>query len=130
MPRVERGLSRRPMPWDALPWEPAIHLALFVHRVDGLQPGLSLLAPGQAKLDLLRASTHRHFDWISPTRCPDDLPLFLLQEGDARALAAQLSCGQDIAGRSAFSLGMIAEFEPSLRQHGAWFYRRLFWRRG
>jgi len=38
------------------------------------------------------------------------LPLFLLQVGDARALAAQLSCGQHIAGESAFSLGMIAEF--------------------
>ena len=62
--------------------------------------------------------SHPHFDWTSPACCPDDLPLFLLQEGDARALAAQLSCGQDIAGESAFSLGMIAEFEPSLRQYG------------
>ena len=76
------------------------------------------------------AATHPHFDWTSPAGCPDDLPLFLLQEGDARALAAQLSCGQDIAGQSAFSLGMIAEFEPSLRQHGPWFYRRLFWETG
>ena len=40
MPRVERDLCRRPMPWDVLPWEPAIHLALFVHRVDGLVPVL------------------------------------------------------------------------------------------
>ena len=53
-----------------------------------------------------------------------------VQEGDARALAAQPSCGQDIAGQGAFSLGMIAEFEPSLRRHGPWFYRRLFWERG
>jgi hypothetical protein len=58
------------------------------------------------------------------------LPLFLLQQGDARALAAQLSCGQDIAGQSAFSMAMIAEFEPSLRHHGPWFYRRLFWETG
>src|SRR6266852_7080238 len=36
MPRVDRDLCRRPMPWDLLPWGPAIHLALFVHRVDGL----------------------------------------------------------------------------------------------
>jgi hypothetical protein len=54
----------------------------------------------------------------------------LLQEGDARRVAAQVSCGQDIAGESAFSLGMVAEFESSLRQHGAWFYRRLFWETG
>ena len=130
MPGVERDLSRRPMPWDALPWAPAVHLALFVHRVDGLEPGLYLLARDPAKLDLLRDAFHSHFDWTSPACCPDDLPLFLLQEGDARALAAQLSCGQDIAGESAFSLGMIAEFEPSLRRYGAWFYRRLFWETG
>ncbi|MGH7909489.1 MAG: SagB/ThcOx family dehydrogenase, partial [Thermodesulfobacteriota bacterium] len=40
MPRVNRDLCRRPLPWDVLPWEPAVHLALFVHRVDGLAPGL------------------------------------------------------------------------------------------
>ena len=45
-------------------------------------------------------------------------------------MAVQVSCGQEIAGDSAFSLGMIAEFEPSLRRHGPWFYRRLFWETG
>jgi len=130
MPRIERELSRRPMPWDAVPWEPAIHLALFVHRVEGLAPGLYLLARDAAKLSLLRQATHPQFDWTAPPGCPADLPLFFLQAGDARALAAQLSCGQDIAGDSAFSLGMIAEFEPRLRRHGPWFYRRLFWETG
>jgi len=130
MPGVERHLCRRPMPWDVLPWEPAIHLALFVHRVDGLNPGLYLLVRQPAKVERLRGATHPHFDWTSPAGCPEDLPLFLLQEGDARALAAELSCGQDIAGESSFSLGMIAEFESSLRQYGPWFYRRLFWEAG
>ena len=45
-------------------------------------------------------------------------------------LAVQLSCGQEIAGDGAFSLGMIAEFESTLRRRGAWFYRRLFWETG
>jgi len=27
-------------PWDAIAWEPRIHLLLFVHRVEGLAPGL------------------------------------------------------------------------------------------
>jgi SagB-type dehydrogenase family enzyme len=130
MPRVERDLCRRAVPWDVLPWEPAVHLALFVHRVDGLVPGLYLLARDPTKVNALRDATHPHFDWGAPAGCPDDLPLFLLQEGDARALAAQLSCGQDIAGEGAFSLGMIAEFEPSLRRNGPWFYRRLFWETG
>ena len=130
MPAVQRDLCRRAMPWDVLPWEPSVHLALFVHRVDGLVPGLYLLARDPAKVDLIRDATHPQFDWTRAAGCPDDLPLFLLQEGDARALAAHLSCGQDIAGESAFSLGMIAEFEASLRQHGPWFYRRLFWETG
>ena len=130
MPRVDRDLCRRPMPWDALPWEPAIHLVLFVHRVDGLAPGLYMLARNPAKVDSLRPAMHPQFAWTSPPGCPKDLPLFLLEEGDARSVAAQVSCGQDIAGDSAFSLGMIAEFESSLRRYGPWFYRRLFWETG
>jgi hypothetical protein len=130
MPGVERDLCLRTMPWDVLPWEPAVHLALFVHRVDGLVPGLYLLARDPLKVDTLRYATHPRFEWMRAAGCPDDLPLFLLQEGDARALAAELSCRQDIAGESAFSLGMIAEFESILRQHGPWFYRRLFWETG
>ena len=130
MPRVDRDLCQRPMPWDVLPWGPAIHLALFVHRVDGLAPGLYMLAREPAKVGSLRGAMQHRFAWTSPPGRPEDLPLFLLQEGDARQLAAQVSCGQDIAGDGAFSLGMIAEFESSLRRHGPWFYRRLFWETG
>ena|ERR1019366_5253858 len=36
--------ERRLMPWDAIPWRPRIHIGLFVHRVDGLAPGLYALA--------------------------------------------------------------------------------------
>jgi SagB-type dehydrogenase family enzyme len=130
MPRVERDLCRRPMPWDVLPWGPSIHLALFIHRVDGLAPGLYMLARVPAMLGSLRRAMHPQFAWTSPPSCPQDLPLFLLQEGDARQLAAALSCHQDIAGASAFSLGMIAEFASSLHRYGPWFYRRLFWETG
>jgi len=130
MPRVEREPCRRPVPWDVLPWEPTIHLVLFVHRVDGIAPGLYMLVRDPAKVDPLRRATHRRFAWTVPPGCPEDWPLFLLEAGDARQLAAQVSCGQEIAGDSAFSLGMIAEFEPSLRRYGPWFYRRLFWEAG
>ena len=41
-----------------------------------------------------------------------------------------MSCGQAIAADGAFSLGMIVRFEESLKEHGAWFYRRLFWETG
>ena len=130
MPRIDLDLCRRPMPWDVLPWEPGVHLALFVHRVDGLAPGLYMLARDPAKVGSLRRAMHPQFAWTPPPGCPEDLPLFLLEAGDARHLAAQVSCQQDIAGDSAFSLGMIAEFESSLRRYGPWFYRRLFWETG
>jgi SagB-type dehydrogenase family enzyme len=130
MPRVERDLCKRPMPWDVLPWSPSIHLALFIHRVDGLAPGLYMLARDPEKLGSLRRATYQQFAWTSPPGCPEDLPLFLLQESDVRELAAEVSCRQAIAGDSAFSLGMIAEFASSLYRYGPWFYRRLFWETG
>jgi len=58
------------------------------------------------------------------------LPLYLLQEGDYRALATTVSCGQKIAGDGAFSLAMIADYGDSLATYGAAFYRNLFWEAG
>lgn len=37
---------------------------------------------------------------------------------------------QDIASDGCFSLGMVARFEPVLREKGAWMYPRLFWETG
>lgn len=130
LPRRDRPLVERPMPWDAIPWDPAVHLGFFVHRVDGLRRGLYMLVRDEAKLEELRRRMHASFLWTRPAGCPEDLPLFLLQEGDARRLATQVSCHQEIAGDGAFSLGMIAEFEACLRRYGPWFYRRLFWETG
>ncbi len=130
MPRLERNVSQRPMPWDGIPWDPTIHLALFVHRVVDIPPGLYMLPRDPGKMERLRSTMRREFSWASPPRCPPDLPLFLLAEEDARDIATMVSCHQGIAGDGAFALGMIAEFEPALRRHGAWFYRRLFWETG
>jgi Nitroreductase family len=126
MPRPERPLPERPMPWDAIPWAPAIHLALFVHRVEGVEPGLYALARDPAKVEKLKGAMHDHFAWQVPPGCPARLPLFLLEAGNARALATQVSCRQDIAGDGAFSLGMLAEYRAFLIGNGPWFYRRLF----
>src|SRR3989441_4290999 len=130
MPHPELEVLRRPMPWDALPWDPTIHLALFVHRVDGLDPGLYMLARDPGKVDKLKHAMHERFAWTTPPGCPPDLPLYLLEHGDAKRLASQVSCFQDIAGDGAFSLGMIAEYQGALFKHGPWFYRRLFWETG
>lgn len=117
------------MPWDALPWDPAIHLLLFVHRVEGLTPGVYVLVRDPATLTLLKDAMNPHLEWVLAPGCPEDLPLYWIMEGDAQKVAAQVSCHQDIAGDSAFSLGMLAEFEERVRQ-GAWWYPRLFWESG
>ena len=120
----------RSVPWDTIPWRPRIHLGLFVHRVDGLPPGLYALLRDPDKLTALKEVMRREFRWQRVPTCPPGLPLYLLQEGDCRALASAVSCGQDIAGDGAFSLGMIADYMDSLTTYGAAFYRNLFWEAG
>ena len=126
--RTMPGLSRAP--FAALPWEPRVHLAVFVHRVTGIDPGLYLLVRDPAQADDLRAALKPEFAWESPAGCPPSLPFYRLQTGDARNAARRISCGQDIAADGCFSLGMIAEFERPLAERGAWMYPRLFWECG
>jgi SagB-type dehydrogenase family enzyme len=130
MPAAELPQLDRTMPWDVLPWQPTIHLMLFVHRVDGLTPGLYVLVRDRKKLPLLQQSMNEELSWTPAPGCPEDLPLYWLLEGDAKKVATQVSCHQDIGGDSAFSLGMLAEFEGRLRQGGAWWYPRFFWEAG
>jgi SagB-type dehydrogenase family enzyme len=128
--RLVPTCDARSMPWDALPWKPRVHLGLFVHRVRGLPPGLYALARDPDKVEALRAAMRREFLWRRPAACPPGLHLYLLAEGDCRALAAEVSCGQDIAGDGAFSLGMIADSTASIEAFGGAFYRNLFWETG
>jgi SagB-type dehydrogenase family enzyme len=130
MPYVERPQLERPMPWDVWPYDPAIHLLIFVHRVDGLTPGLYCLVRDPKKLTSIQQAVNPELTWTLVPECPDGLPLYWLLEGDARKLAVQVSCHQDIAGDSAFSFGMLAEFEGTLRERGAWWYPRMFWEAG
>jgi SagB-type dehydrogenase family enzyme len=117
-------------PLSALPWPPVTHLALFVHRIEGLDPGLYLLVRDPQQKEALRLALKDEFKWHRPPECPPDLELYVLLKGDGRALSRQLSCQQDIAADGCFSLGMIAEFEGPLQRLGPWFYRRLFWECG
>jgi SagB-type dehydrogenase family enzyme len=120
----------RSMPWDAISWRPRIHLGLFVHRVEGVPRGLYALVRDPDKVAALKDVMRREFCWQRLPSCPPGLSLYLLQEGDCRALAATVSCAQNIAGDGAFSLGMIADYRDSLTTYGAAFYRNLFWEAG
>ncbi len=123
-------MRRVSVPMEGIPWTPRIHLFLFVHRVEGLPPGLYLLVRDSKKLDVLKENTHKEFLWKKPKDCPEELPLYFLSEGDFRETAKTVSCVQDIAADGAFSLGMIAEFDSAFLEYGAWFYKRLFWETG
>ena len=116
--------------WESLAQRPFVHLGLFVHRVVGLNPGIYVLVRDPEKRPLLQTSMHSDFQWETPLECPQQIPLFLLEEKEVQNLAASVSCGQDIAGAGAFSIGMLAEFDESIRHFGAHWYRRLFWETG
>jgi len=117
-------------PFDVLPWEPCVSLAIFVHRVDDLPSGLYILARNSRHERSLRASFKGDFLWRRPDGCPDDLRFWCLIEADCQRAARVISCRQTIASDGVFALGMLAEFEASLRHRGAWFYPRLFWETG
>ncbi len=126
---LARTLPDRPHPpWTAIDFPARIHLCLFVHRIDGLSPGLYVLMRDEARLDAFRAACDDGFAW---TRVQSSgMPLYALALGDCRQAATHASCFQAIAGDSAFSLGMVADFTRTLEGDGAWAYRRLFWETG
>lgn len=109
----------------ALPWSPRVQLVLFVHRVDGLSPGLYVLARDPQRLAELRGALRESFAWRRVASAPAGLELFLLAEGDLRALARFACCHQEIAADGAFAVAMLGELEPALRDPGPWFYREL-----
>jgi len=127
---IKTNPQLNPAPFQSFPWEPQVHLGLFVHRVNDLQTGLYLLVRNKKHLRELRENFKKEFLWGKPDFCPADLDLFLLEQGDYLGASKSVSCGQDIAGDGCFSLGMISAFEKPLTQYGSWFYPRLFWECG
>jgi SagB-type dehydrogenase family enzyme len=130
--RMLDSLLPRPgvAPWDMLPWEPRLHLGIFVHRVDRLTPGLYLLERHAAVHERLRSALREVFVWKRPPNCPEHLRLWCLSESDVRDVSRTVSCHQEIASDGAFSLGMLADFGDMIRNRGPWWYRRLFWESG
>ena len=125
-------------PWDAIDWPPQVHLALFVHRVEGLAPGVYAYLRADGVRAEWQAAMRSEFLWepvgASDQKdshgAPESSGLFLLVPIDCRRIANRLSCDQEIAADGFFSLAMVARLEASLRERGEWFYRRLFWECG
>jgi SagB-type dehydrogenase family enzyme len=113
-------------PWNAWCDDAVVHLALFVHRIEGLEPGLYLLLRSEAHLQPLREALPEA--WLWRKTGPEHLGLYLLLPHDLQEAARIISCHQDIAADSCFSLGMLASFAGLM--DAPWRYRRLFWECG
>jgi SagB-type dehydrogenase family enzyme len=120
----------RQVPFTTLPWRPCVDLLLFVHRVADLPPGLYVLLRDPARKEMLASAMNHAFAWTRPAACPESLPLYLLEPGDARLVARQTSCDQEIAADGVFAAAMLAEYRTPLETFGPWFYRRLHWETG
>lgn len=82
-----------------------IHLYVYAHRVDGLEPGLYYL--------------HR-----------DTNRLILVKEGAQQQVARFVSCMQDIAADGCFAISMIANFNRAFFRFGERAYRYVHYEAG
>jgi len=82
-----------------------VHLYLYVHRVEGLAPGV-----------------YRY--WL------EHAELEKIKEGDQRLVAAALSLGQDLAGNACVAFSMIGDFENAARSYGDRGYRYVHFEAG
>jgi SagB-type dehydrogenase family enzyme len=82
-----------------------IQLYLYVHRVDGLQPGVYRFWPERAELEQVKI-------------------------GDQRVAAAGLSLGQDLAGNACVTFSMIGDLDRAARTYGDRGYRYVHFEAG
>ena len=113
-------------PFDVQLMEPAVHLFLFVHNVEALDQGLYFFFRNDEDMGEIKHGSHPDFLW---QRVQDGFSLYLLKKGNFRHAAMEISCHQEIAGYSVFSLGMIAKFSEVIKKD-PYRYRHLFWETG
>ncbi|NOR71487.1 MAG: hypothetical protein GQ532_17670 [Methylomarinum sp.] len=117
-------------PFNLLISAARVQLIFFVHRVEGIKPGVYCLIRASDALSELKSEMDSQFIWQKIKMCPKKLPLFCLIEGDVRSLSQQLSCQQDIASDGCFSMAMLSRFKQTLQKTGAWLYPQLYWECG
>jgi SagB-type dehydrogenase family enzyme len=82
-----------------------VQLYLYVHRVNGLEPGVYRNWPEHARLEQIK-------------------------DGDQRMVAAALSLGQDLAGNSCLTFSMIGDFQKATQMYGDRGYRYVHFEAG
>jgi SagB-type dehydrogenase family enzyme len=82
-----------------------VQIYLYVHRVEGLQPGVYRFWPEHTELEPVK-------------------------NGDQRVAAAGLSLGQDLAGNACVAFSMIGDLDRACRAHGDRGYRYVHFEAG
>ena len=115
-------------PWDALWWPPRIHLAVFVHRVDGMSR--RAVSAGARRRRRSRAC-RRHSSRDVPLDSRRGRSAALAAAGrrlPVAVAACQLRSGH--RRRRLLQPRHDRRFDASLDEHGPSFYRQLFWESG
>ena len=119
-----------PTLWTAFLHQPRVHPVIYLHRIDGLEPGLAILVRNREHEPALREEITRAGQWEKLAGCPEHLLLYRLMKGDARELGQALHCYQDIAADGALVTSMIASWDDELTRFGAPAWRYLHWEAG
>lgn len=122
-------LDRPVAPWDVWTFEPHLHPVFFIHRVEGLDPGVYALPRHPAAAASLRQLMRQDFEWQTPDHTPAHLPFVRLLRTDCRIIAKTMNCHQAIASDSCFALSMLSEFGATVSDN-PWRYRQLHWEAG
>ncbi|MBI1381035.1 MAG: hypothetical protein GC161_08110 [Planctomycetaceae bacterium] len=122
-------------PFALWPHTPRVHPVFFVHAVVGLEPGIYLLGRSDGARERLApafaaAGARGPALWEPVPGAPRSLPLWCLARGDVRSLAAELACGQAIAGDGVYAAALLGELGSALDALGPPGYRRLHWEAG
>jgi SagB-type dehydrogenase family enzyme len=126
---IDRLLPRPVAPWDVWTFQPRIHPVFFIHRVDGIEPGVYILVRNPEAEMPLRQAINPEFKWRIPDHVPPQLSFYRLIAGDTARMARTIFCGQAIASDACFGMGMIAEYEGLVRAD-PWRYKQLHWEAG
>jgi SagB-type dehydrogenase family enzyme len=108
------------VPWDAWPHAPRVHPIFYVHRVEGLEPGVYVLprsADGEALLrQEIKAASTWTLAWNALLDERDGhWPLWRIASHPTLAgVLRQLSCHQAIASDACWAMSLVAEFEAPL----------------
>ena len=124
---LDATLARPRPPWQSLPEAARGALLLFVHRVEGLAPGLYLLlrdAASAVSLPALLAAEFAAAPRVGGLEHLDLRRLGTVDPASLRRVARSLCCHQDIAATACFSLVVLAPFDAVLRRDPAC-YRTL-----